>query len=316
MAHSMDFRSSVAMSYDQTGSSIQTAAEFNCNESWVRRLLQQGRERGSLEPLSTARRDDQRRYNDADELAIRKLIKEKPDATLAEVAAAIGKPVHIGTVSRTLKRLNLPRKKKSTHAAEQGRPDVKAKREAWPEKFDDVRVNQLVFLDEFGTTTVMQRTHGRAAPGERVVVKLPYAHWKTISTIAAMSVKGIVASASFDGATDTEMFVKFVAEALVPILRPGQIVVLDNLAAHNSPKVDQLVEAAGASVLRLPPYSPDYNPIEMAISKIKAMLRALAKRSVDGLFHGISDSLESIRPIDALHYIEHCGYATKWRKPL
>ena len=316
MAHSMDFRSSVAMAYDESESSIQTAALFNCNQSWVRRLIQQRRERGTLEPLTTARHDDQRRYNDVDEQKIRDLIKEKPDATLREVAAAIGKPVHPGTVSRTLKRLNLPRKKKSTHAAEQDRPDVKLRREAWSEKFADVTVNQLVFLDEFGTTTAMQRTHGRAAPGERVVTKLPHGHWKTISTIAAMSVKGIIASASFDGATDTDMFVGFVAEALVAVLRPGQILVLDNLPAHNSPRIDALVEAAGAFVMRLPPYSPDLNPIEMAISKIKTMLRALAERSVDGLSHGIGESLESIRPIDALHYMEHCGYATEWRNPL
>jgi transposase len=193
---------------------------------------------------------------------------------------------------------------------------VKAAREEWFEQFKDVRVNQLVFLDEFGATTTMQRTHGRAAPGERVVTKVPHGHWKMISSIAAMTVDGIVASCSFDGATDIETFVTFVREALVPVLKPKQVLVLDNLPAHKSPQIDRLVEAAGATVMRLPPYSPDFNPIEMAISKVKTALRTLARRTVDGLFTGIGEALESIRPTDALNYIVHCGYATKRGKPL
>lgn len=193
---------------------------------------------------------------------------------------------------------------------------MKVARDAWFGQFADVHVNQLVFLDEFGATTTMQRTHGRAAPGERVVSKVPQGHWKMISTIAAMSVKGIVASASFDGATDTELFLIFVREALLPTLEPGQVLVMDNLPAHKSPRIDQLIESAGARVLRLPPYSPDYNPIEMAISKIKTMLRTLSRRSVDGLFTGIGEALQSIRISDALNYITHCGYATKRCMPL
>lgn len=193
---------------------------------------------------------------------------------------------------------------------------MKAARDAWFGPFADVRVNQLVFLDEFGATTTMQRTHGRAAPGERVVTKVPHGHWKMISTIAAMSIDGIVASASFDGATDTELFVTFVREALVPALKPGQVVVMDNLPAHRSPQVDRLIEATGARVMRLPPYSPDFNPIEMGISKVKTVLRTLARRSVDGLFNGIGEALESIHPTDALNYIAHCGYATERRNPL
>ena len=111
MAYSMDFRQAVARAYDESGSSIEVAEQFGCSESWVRRVIQNRRERGTLEALTTARHDDQRSYDDADEQAIRELIRAKPDATLAEVAEALGKPVHTATVSRTLSRLNLPRKK-------------------------------------------------------------------------------------------------------------------------------------------------------------------------------------------------------------
>jgi transposase len=107
----MDFRRAVARAYDECGSSIEVAEQLDCSESWVRRLIQHGRERGTLEPRSTARRDDQRAFDDADEQTIRELIKHKPDATLGEVAEALSKKVHVSTVSRTLDRLGLPRKK-------------------------------------------------------------------------------------------------------------------------------------------------------------------------------------------------------------
>jgi transposase len=111
MAYSMDYREAVARAYDECGSSAEVAGQFGCSESWVRRLIQRRRERGTLEPGSSARRDDQRAYGDADEARIRELIRHKPDATLAEVAEALGKPAGQATVSRTLKRLGLPRKK-------------------------------------------------------------------------------------------------------------------------------------------------------------------------------------------------------------
>jgi transposase len=142
-----------------------------------------------------------------------------------------------------------------------------------------------------------------------VVCKTPHGHWKIISTIAALTASGILTGCSFDGATDTDMFLTFIRHFLVPKLRPGQIVVLDNLAPHKSPQVDALVEAAGARVLRLPPYSPDFNPIEMAISKMKALLRKLSRRNVDSLYQAIGEAMNSVTPNDAANFIQHCGYA-------
>ena len=188
---------------------------------------------------------------------------------------------------------------------------MKAARDSWFDQFAGVRVDRLVFVDEFGAATNMQRTHGRAPPGERVVSSVPHGHWKVLSTIAAMDVNGVVASASFDGATDTELFVAFVREALAPGLRPGQVVVMDNLSPHKCPQVRRLIEAAGAKLLLLPPYSPDYNPIELAISKVKTVLRKLARRTVDALFEAIGTALGEITPADALHFMEHRGYSLR-----
>lgn len=188
---------------------------------------------------------------------------------------------------------------------------MRAARAAWFGRFSGVRLDMLVFLDEFGAATNMQRTHGRAPPGERVVARVPHGHWKVVSTIAAMTSGGVLCSASFDGATDTELFVTFVREALAPLLVPGKVVVMDNLSPHRSPEVRRLVEAAGATPLLLPPYSPDYNPIEMAISKVKSVLRKLARRSVDTLYEAIAEALAAVTDADARNFIAHCGYVLR-----
>jgi len=123
-----------------------------------------------------------------------------------------------------------------------------------------------------------------------------------------MTVEGMLTGCTFDGATDTEMFLAFVEHFLVPQLSSGQVVVLDNLPAHKSPKFDRLIESAGARVLRLPAYSPDFNPIEMAIAKIKALLRKLARRKIEGLVEAIGQAMISISRKDASNFIRHCGY--------
>jgi transposase len=171
-----------------------------------------------------------------------------------------------------------------------------------------VKLNQLVFLDEFGATTNRARTRARGPRGQRVVCKTPHGHWKVLSTIAALTVHGMLGFASFDGATDTPTFLAFVREGLVPHLQPGQVVVLDNLPAHKSPKIDRLIESAGAKVMRLPPYSPDFNPIEMAINKIKSLLRKWARRTVKDLLEAIDQAMHSVTAQDAFNFIRHCGY--------
>lgn len=185
---------------------------------------------------------------------------------------------------------------------------MKAQRETWFEQFTGVRLDQLVFLDEFGAATNMKRTRGRCARGQRLVTQTPHGHWKLISTIAALSVQGIITGCTFEGATDTEMFVAFIQKFLVPLLKPGQVVVLDNLSAHKSPRVARLIEATGARVLHLPPYSPDFNPIEMAISKMKSVLKKLARRDVAALDQAIGEAMRSITADDARGFISHCGY--------
>lgn len=185
---------------------------------------------------------------------------------------------------------------------------MKEKRDKWFAQIAGVKVQDLVFLDEFGAATNMARSRARGPRGQRVVCKTPHGHWKTFSTVAALTTTGIRTAVTYDGPVNGESFVGFVEQFLVPTLRPGQVVILDNLAAHNSAQVDLLVEKAGARVLRLPPYSPDLNPIEMAISKVKALLRKLAARSGDTLIDAIGQAMSAVTAADALGYMRHSGY--------
>ena len=160
-------------------------------------------------------------------------------------------------------RLCYPRKK-SRRAAEQDRPELKAERAAWRQEFAAVDPSRLVFVDESGATTAMDRTHGRAPGGVRADGPVPHGHWKVVTLTAAVRLGGVPESAclTFHGATNAACFEAYVAECLAPTLRPGDIVVMDNLSCHKTAEVERLIRAAGAEVRYLPAYSPDLNPIE------------------------------------------------------
>ena len=162
---------------------------------------------------------------------------------------------------------------------------MKRQRAEWRERAAAVDPTRLVFLDETGTTTAMDRTYGRAPSGVRVDGPVPHGHWKTLTLTAAVRLGGVPEAAClvFDGATDTACFEAYVERCLVPALRPGDIVVMDNLGCHKRAEVERLVRSAGAEVWYLPPYSPDMNPIERLFSKLKEALRAAAARTVEAL---------------------------------
>jgi transposase len=199
-------------------------------------------------------------------------------------------------------------KKKSLFAAEQDRPDVQAARALWHEHLKDVPIEKLVFIDEAGAKTNMTRTHGRASPGVRVVDKVPHGHWKTTTMISAVRTSGPCAAAVVSGATDSEVFLAYVEHVLVPELSPGDVVILDNLSPHKAAGVRERIESAGATLLYLPPYSPDFNPIENMWSKVKGHLRSAAARTYEALQEAVTSALETITPNDCRGFFRHCGY--------
>jgi transposase len=198
--------------------------------------------------------------------------------------------------------------KKSLRAAEQDRPDVAAARAAWRESQPTLDPARLIFIDETWTKTNMTRNYGWAEVGHRLVDAVPHGHWHTSTFIAGLRQDGLVAPCVFDGAINGEAFLAYVKQVLAPTLRHGDIVIMDRLGSHKVAGVRQAIEARGATLLFLPPYSPDLNPIEQAFAKLKAMLRARALRTVGALWNALGDLVACFTPTECANFLRHAGY--------
>lgn len=185
---------------------------------------------------------------------------------------------------------------------------MREKRRAWAERMPGLDPARLVFLDETGANTKMTRRYGRAPVGERVVGVVPHGHWKTTTFVAALRADGLVAPMVIDGAMNGDLFVAYVRQVLVPALRPGDVVVMDNLASHKRAAAVRAIEQAGGTAVYLPPYSPDYNPIELAFAKVKARLRAAELRTIDKVESFFGTIHEQFKPDECRNYIRHTGY--------
>ena len=174
----------------------------------------------------------------------------------------------------------------------------------------------MSFLDESGAVTSLTRTHGRCESGGRCVGLTPQGHWKVLTAVAAVRLTGLAAPFTVDCPMDGEVFDIYVQRVLIPTLKAGDVVVMDNLSAHKRPGVRRAIEATGARLLYLPPYSPDYNPIEMIWSKVKRLLRSIAARTVDALHDAFGKAFAAVTPGDILGCFRHCGYATGEGAPL
>jgi len=174
-----------------------------------------------------------------------------------------------------------------------------------------VDAGRVIFIDETWAKTNMTRLRGRAPRGERLIDKSPHGHWMTTTLIAALGIDGMRCSTVIDGAVNRDVFEAFIEHVLVPELKPGDVVVMDNLSSHKGGRIAELIEQAGAELRYLPPYSPDLNPIEMVFSKIKQSLRSLAHRTKDALWRSMQSVLDSVTPTDAQNCIRHVGYTLR-----
>ena len=198
--------------------------------------------------------------------------------------------------------------KKTIHAAEQDRPDVALRRDQWRSWSRDIDPKRLVFIDETWAKTNMIRLRGRAPRGQRLIDKTPHGHWQTTTLIAALGIEGMQCSTVVDGAVNGDVFEAFVEQVLVPQLKPGDIVVMDNLSSHKRARIRELIEEQQAELRYLPPYSPDLNPIEMVFSKIKQLLRTLGARTRDVLWSSMQTVLEEVTTSDAVNCFRNAGY--------
>jgi len=195
------------------------------------------------------------------------------------------------------------------HAQEQSRPDVAARRQRWrDEVMPGLDARRLVFLDETAAKTNMTRTHGYAPGGQRLEGEAPYRRWQTTTFLGAMRAQGFIAPLVVDGAMTSELFLAYVDQVLVKELKKGDVVVMDNLNCHTQQGVRRRLEAAGCTVLYQPPYSPDLNPIELAFSKLKRLLRRAGERTVEGVWSAIGRLLDQFSPQECQNYFRHRGY--------
>jgi transposase len=191
---------------------------------------------------------------------------------------------------------------------EQDRPDILRRRRAWFAGQLDLDPDTLVFIDETGLSTKMARLRGRAPRGERCRAGVPHGHWKTTTFAGALRLTGLTAPFVYDGAMNSTVFLAYVKQVLVPTLTPGDVVIMDNLPAHKAAGVREAIEEAGATLRFLPPYSPDFNPIENAFAKLKALLRARAERTISALWDAVGALIDEFTPAECANYFKAAGY--------
>ena len=185
---------------------------------------------------------------------------------------------------------------------------MKAAREAWFEGQPELDPATLIFIDETGASTKMARIRGRAKRGRRCRAAIPHGHWKTTTFTAGLRLGGLAAPMVLDGPMNGDAFLAYIKQVLVPELTKGDVVIMDNLPAHKVTGVRQAIEGAGARLLYLPPYSPDFNPIEMAFAKLKALLRKAAARTITDLWEVIAEAIEQFTPDECQNYFAATGY--------
>ncbi|MFD1980465.1 IS630 family transposase [Mesorhizobium kowhaii] len=310
-AYSLDLRTRVIEAIEAGLSTREAARRFAIGISTFGAWYRAWRSSGNLEPGRQGKPKVSKL--DAHETFILALVEtDERDITLAEIvdrlAAERGVKASLTTVHAFFAKRGITYKKKTAHAAEQQRPDVLAAREEWFEGQLDLDPSRLIFIDESGLNTKMARLRGRSARGQRCRAAVPHGHWKSTTFTAGLRLDGIVAPWLLDGAMDGEAFLVYLRRVLVPTLQPDDVVVMDNLPAHKVVGVREIIEAAGASLRYLPPYSPDFNPIEMAFAKLKALLRKAAARSIPELWDAVAVAIDRFHPKECENLFAHAGY--------
>ena len=308
-SYSKEFRREVLAACDAGDGTRKVALRFQVSESWVRRIKQVRRDQGRLAPKLTR---DRRKTWEPYAAWILAQLDRRPDIYLRELQVAaqqeLGWEVSDVTLSRACRAHAADAKKKTLLAIEQQREDVVEGRRQWAAAQLTIDPDRVVFLDETWAKTNLTRRYGRSPRGARLVARVPYGRWETTTFLGAMRSTGFVAPLCVEGAINGPLFLAWVQQHLVKSLRTGDIVVMDNLSSHKTPGVVTALEAVGAQVRYLPPYSPDLNPIELAFSKFKKLLRDGAQRTTEKLWDLCSQVLDLFSESECRNYLRHCGY--------
>ena len=310
-AYSLDLRQRVLDAYlNGEGSQEHVAQRFSVSRSFVQKMLRLHRSGASIAPKPRGG-NHAPKIAEADLPVVAALVEAQPDATLEELCAGFAdqalKSVSIATMHRATKRLGYTVKK--TLRASEGETEAIAQdRALFTEEIGKIDPDDLIFIDESGVHRAMTRLYARARRGLRAVMTAPVNKGKNVTIIGALGLSGIVAAMTVEAATTGLIFLAFLEQVLCPLLRPGQLVVMDNLSAHKVEGVRALIEATGARLLYLPSYSPYLNPIEQCWSKLKAILRSKQAREPTALDQAITEAIEAVSPVDAHGWFKHWGY--------
>ncbi|MDH2313598.1 IS630 family transposase [Methylobacterium brachiatum] len=309
-ALSVDLRERVVAAIEAGASRRQAAKRFAVRAARAVRWHGRFRQDGQIAPKPMGG-DRNVQRPEAQAALIVRLNEEHPLSFLRELRDRFSeRGVRASTTSlwRFFARHGITRKKGAVHSAEPERSDVRATREDWFDLQPDLDPDRLVFLDESAATPKMVRRYGRAPCGRRCRIAVPHGHDKTTTISAARRATGLIARTVFDGATNGMLFRAYVTDTLAPVLRPGDTVILDNLNAHEVAGICEAIEAVGARVLDLPPYSPDFNPIEQVFATLKSLLRTAAARTAADLSIAIEDAFAAVRPDECRNCLTAAGY--------
>jgi transposase/transposase-like protein len=285
------------------------AFTFNIGPATLKRWRRLKREHKTLEPrpMGGDRRGGKRTAEHLEQA-----VAEKPDRILREFAAwfveRLGRVLSLSGIGRALRRVGFRRRRKVVLASERSSARVLTLRKEYLAKVAGIDPSRLVFIDESGLQRGMQRTLAWRRRGSAVIGRAVRNRGTVTTILGAMSSRGLVAAMYGEGATTTEVFLSFVTKVLAPELRPGDVVVLDNLGAHQPEVVHEAIRAAGATILFLPPYSPELNPIEHAWAKLKTLVRGMTPQLLRELHAAIEGGVAAITAEDAQGWFRHCGY--------
>jgi transposase len=304
--YSQDLRERVVKAVDEGHSRREIVKLFGVSEATIKRYLKLRRESGSLAPKPIPGYPP--RKIGALQKGLQPQLEAHPDATLEEHCrlweAQTGVKVSISTMSDAIKRLKWTWKKKTVEASERKEEE----RQAFREKVKDLDIKKCRVIDETGSNIALSRRYARAPKGKRARGSTPRNRGKNVTLISDLSLAGLGELFIIDGAANGDLFEAYIEQIFAPTLHPGETVIMDNLSIHKKQKVRDLIEAKGGQVLFLPPYSPDFSPIEEAFSKIKSVLRRIGARTREDLQEALEQACATITSSDAKGWFRHCGY--------
>jgi transposase len=312
-AHPIEIRKRIIETYENEAiSQAKIAKRFKVAQSVVTRLLKQYRETEELAPKPRPGRP--KKLTDSQLQVVSGMVDKQPDITLGELCKAVVEQEKVkvseSTMSRVMGHLNLTRKKKSLHPTAKGSERVQGLRRDYWDEIRNIKVSDLIFIDESGVNLGLIRLFARALRGKRAYAEQP-PRGKNVSILAGLSLKGVIASAVILGSFDALTFEAFIATKLVPNLWPNACVVMDNCSIHKEEEIRPMIEAAKAKLVYLPPYSPDFSPIENFWSKVKSILKTLGPRTYSALTEFIETAFNEASEEDIRNWFCHSCYVTE-----